>query len=54
MFYSGETLQWPIYAENAVIEDKANTMIETATENLPITVYYDRILLAVVDLTHSG
>lgn len=50
MYYSGETIQWPIHAESDVINEKTNNMVDAAVEKLPIQVDYDKILLAVVDL----
>ena len=50
MYYSGETIQWPIHAKNDVINEKTNNMVDAAVEALPIQVEYDKILLAVVDL----
>lgn len=46
MFYSGETLQWMIRAEEDVIGEKTNAMAEDAMAKFPLTVYYDRILLS--------
>lgn len=51
MFYSGETLQWPIHAKSDVINEKTNNMVDAAVEALPIQVDYEKILLAVVDFT---
>ena len=50
MFYSGETIQWPIHAKNDVINEKANNMVDEAVEVLPIQTDYEKILLAVVEL----
>lgn len=50
MYYSGETIQWPIHAESDVINEKTNNMVDAAVEKLPIQVDYDKILLGVVDL----
>lgn len=50
MFYSGETIQWPIHAESDVINEKTNNMVDAAVEALPLDVNYDKILLGVVDL----
>ena len=50
MYYSGETIQWPIHAKSDVINEKTNNMADAAVEKLPIQVDYDKILLGVVDL----
>ena len=50
MYYSGETIQWPIHAKSDVINEKTNNMADAAVEKLPIQVDYDKILLGVVAL----
>ena len=51
MYYSGETIQWPIHAKNDVINEKTNNMVDAAVEALPIQVEYDKILLSVVNIS---
>jgi len=51
MFFCGETYQWRELVRTDVINEKLNTMVDAAIAKLPITVFYDKILLSVVDLT---
>ncbi len=51
MFYSGEEFVWKDLVKDDVINEKANALVDSEVEKLPLTVQWDKILLCFVDLS---
>lgn len=51
MYFCQSRPQWPDYAREDLLAQMANTFAEETAELYPLTVSYDKILLAFVDLT---